>query len=298
MEYRHITEPFPGIAVGSDSSAGPMGDLPSTCRYGVFDHGAHTFAWQPAGQRPVLWLSAHSEYSPGLPIRGGVPVVFPWFGAGRHGDQSPAHGYARVADWTRESVVDALADNGTLSVTHTLGGPTAEEPYAGLRAELKVTFSPQQLGLEFTVSNEGEHPVSYEQALHTYLAVSDITQVQVLGLEGSHYLDRAPGGASEPVLQQGPISFTGETDRIYLSPDTVEVVDPGWSRALVVTKQGSADTVVWNPWVAKAAAMPDFGDDEWPRMLCIEAGNLGDHSVTLAPGQTHLMTQAITVRSL
>jgi D-hexose-6-phosphate mutarotase len=30
-----------------------------------------------------------------------------------------------------------------------------------------------------------------------------------------------------------------------------------------VAKSGSASTVVWNPWQAKAAAMADFGDDEY-----------------------------------
>jgi len=52
----------------------------------------------------------------------------------------------------------------------------------------------------------------------------------------------------------------------------------------VVGKSGSATTVVWNPWVAKAKAMPDFGDDEWTGMLCVETANAMDGAVTLAPG--------------
>ena len=64
-------------------------------------------------------------------------------------------------------------------------------------------------------------------------------------------------------------------------------------RRLVVEKRGSDSTVVWNPWIAKARAMPDFGDEGWPRMLCIETGNVADHAVTLQPGQHHELRAVI-----
>jgi D-hexose-6-phosphate mutarotase len=54
--------------------------------------------------------------------------------------------------------------------------------------------------------------------------------------------------------------------------------------------------VVWNPWIAKAKAMGDFGDDEWPGMVCVETCNVADHAVTLEPGKTHAMTARIEVR--
>jgi glucose-6-phosphate 1-epimerase len=34
------------------------------------------------------------------------------------------------------------------------------------------------------------------------------------------------------------------------------------------------DVVVWNPWIAKSQRMPDFGDDEYQRMVCIETGSI------------------------
>ena len=57
----------------------------------------------------------------------------------------------------------------------------------------------------------------------------------------------------------------------------------------------SASTVVWNPWTAKAKAMADFGDDEWPGMLCIETANAADNTVTLAPGARHTMRATVAV---
>jgi glucose-6-phosphate 1-epimerase len=64
-----------------------------------------------------------------------------------------------------------------------------------------------------------------------------------------------------------------------------------------VEKSGSATTVVWNPWIAKAAAMPDFGDDEWPRMACIETANAGANAITLAPGAKHAMRAIVSLSS-
>jgi glucose-6-phosphate 1-epimerase len=53
--------------------------------------------------------------------------------------------------------------------------------------------------------------------------------------------------------------------------------------------------VVWNPWIAKAKAMADFGDDEWPRMLCIETANAAQCAVRLAPRSTHRMMARIRI---
>jgi glucose-6-phosphate 1-epimerase len=64
---------------------------------------------------------------------------------------------------------------------------------------------------------------------------------------------------------------------------------------LRITDVGAANLVVWNPWVAKAAAMPDFGDEEWTGMICIEAANALDNAITLGPGESHLLRQRISL---
>ena len=93
-----------------------------------------------------------------------------------------------------------------------------------------------------------------------------------------------------------PIRFSGETDRVYLdTPAAATIVDPALGRRIVIEKQGSRSTVVWNPWIAKAKAMPDFGDDEWTSMLCVETANVLDDALTLAPGGEHCMQARIRV---
>jgi glucose-6-phosphate 1-epimerase len=52
--------------------------------------------------------------------------------------------------------------------------------------------------------------------------------------------------------------------------------------------------VVWNPWVAKAAAVADFDDEEWPTMVCVETANVGDDAVVLEPARSHAMRAVIS----
>src|SRR5207247_4085938 len=95
-----------------------------------------------------------------------------------------------------------------------------------------------------------------------------------------------------------PIRIVEETDRVYLntkSPCTV--LDPGNRRRIVVAKENSEATVVWNPWIGKAKAMADFGDEEWQKMVCIETCNVNVRALTLAPGASHTMKAIISTQS-
>ena len=287
--------------VGYQVISDPLGGVearPGSGHFAIFDHGAHAWAWQPDGQRPVLWQSRQSAFEPGRAIRGGVPVVFPWFGTGPAGDRRPAHGFGRLQPWTRRTVEDTLDADGRLVVDHVLDSldlPDQPDFPFNFSARLRATFTPDYFGIDLGVVNADDRPFTFEAALHTYLAVSDVRQVVLRGLDGVTYLDRMAAGPPEPLVQDGDLTITGETDRIYAEHGAVVLVDPGWGRALAVVDTGAANLVVWNPWVAKAASMADFGDDEWTGMICLEAANIGEHAVTVQPGESHLLSQRITL---
>jgi glucose-6-phosphate 1-epimerase len=151
------------------------------------------------------------------------------------------------------------------------------------------------LELSLEVGNTGDVAFSFEEALHTYFTVEDVRTIEVRGLEGADYLDKV-GGATPRSQGPAPIRFTGETDRVYLNTTAACTVhDPGKGRRIVVRKSGSDATVVWNPWIDKARAMPDYGDDEWPGMVCVETANVNAHAVTLAPGGRHTLTATIGI---
>lgn len=264
----------------------------------VYLQGAHVTAWQPAGVSPVLWTSARSRFEAGAPIRGGVPICFPWFGPHPTDAHAPAHGWARTTAW---ELVGGEEDPGSGDVTLelALGDSAATRASAWphrFAATYRVTVG-RTLRLELEVTNRDEAPVTLTQALHTYLSVGDVRDVAVEGLSGAAYVDKAPapGAPTEARQDERPLRVAAETDRVLASEAAVRVVDPRLARTLTVTKEGSGSTVVWNPWVDKSRAMADFGDDEWPGMLCVEAGNVGPAAVTLAPGATHRLATALSV---
>jgi D-hexose-6-phosphate mutarotase len=264
----------------------------------IYLHGAHVTRWDPAGGRPVLWVSRSSAFAPGRPIRGGVPICFPWFGAHPTDPGQPGHGFARIREWRLVATPEARARGDEDAAVAEFELASTEPPHQAwphaFAARYRVVLG-RALTMQLEITNTGSASISFEEALHTYFAVSDVRSTPISGLEGRPYLDKV-AGLAERVQPEEPIRFTAETDRVYLDTlATCTIHDPGWKRRITVAKQGSNSTVVWNPWVDKARAMPDFGDDEWPEMVCVETANVGANRVTLAPGERHLIRADITV---
>ncbi len=264
----------------------------------VYLQGAHLTHWQPTGQKPVLFLSRRSDLTPGKPIRGGVPIAFPWFAARHDGKPGPSHGFARIEDWTLAFAALAGED---LHLTFTLGPTELSRSlgYDHFRLAFQLTIG-RALTLQLTVGNHAAGPVDllvFEEALHTYYAVSDIHEISVTGLEGTTYLDKMDD--LKPKVQHSAITITGPTDRVYLDTASDCVLhDPPAGRSIRVAKTNSNTTVVWNPWESGAQKLPDLDPSEWHEFLALETVNAAANAVTLAPGTTHTMQAHITVEAL
>ncbi len=253
----------------------------------AYAHGAHVTSWIPAGEPDLLWMSARSAFDSAAPLRGGIPICLPWFGAGRSGALAPMHGFARVTSWR-------LVGSDDSSLAFELSSADVDDglwPYP-FTATYRISVD-ASLTLELTMRNDGTEPFAFEEALHTYFTVGDVSRASIEGLDGASYLDKVSGQSG--VRQSGAVTFAAETDRVYDSAADVTIVDPVLGRRITVRKSGSASTVVWNPWVAKAAAMADFGDDEWPGMLCVETANVLGSAVELAAGQSHALRCEISM---
>lgn len=265
----------------------------------AFNLGAMVATWQPQSHRPVLWVSEPVEGGK-YPQRGGIPICFPWFGAGPHGDQHPHHGLVRNLPWELVS-----AENGHLHYridTQIVASQTsAPAPFApaSWEAHLEVDFA-TALQVSLTFTNTGERDFTCEAALHTYFAVSDASQVQVEGLENATYLDATtvPPQRVTPTDSQAPITFTHRVDRIYQHSGSVVIHDSAWRRRLQISKTGSVDTVVWNPGEELGATTAGIGPGRWREFVCVETVNCRQHALTLQPGQTHRMTQTVQVLPL
>ncbi len=253
--------------------------------------GAHVTRFQPAGQAEVLWVSALSQFALGMPIRGGIPLCWPWFGPHPSDKTLPGHGHARVRPWTLVAV-ERLGDGGIRTVLSDAGGPLPGFPHAW-QIRLTVVWN-SALDVELTSTNPGSAPFTVSEALHTYFSVGDVRACRVSGLDGTRIFDKAAGGTSR--RQVGDVGFSQWTDQVHFQAGDCRIHDPGLGRVISVVKRGAASTVVWNPWTANAAKMADFADAEWPGMLCVEAGNCLDDAVTIAPGASRSIGMTISVQ--
>ncbi len=256
------------------------------CTGSLFLHGAHVAEYQPAGAKPVLFVSEKSQFSPGVPIRGGVPICFPWFGPHPSDTSAPAHGLARTALWQLHSVTQD--DHGAIAVTlkHALD-------------DWKLTYSASfgnALRLSLEIENAAAQTRECEAALHTYFALADVHAAEVHGLEGLSHLDKLSGTTLAASGQ--PISFAQETDRIYFGrPDALVIHDTGNARRIRIQPESSNSTVVWNPWIEKSQRMQDFCDEEYLKMCCVETCNVGPDRIALAPQAVHKLSVEISVHA-
>ena len=161
--------------------------------------------------------------------------------------------------------------------------------------ELSVRFG-AELGIRMAVRNTGSEAFDCEMAFHPYFVVGDIRKVGVRGLRGATYISKTEGMARKVDVAE-EVRFEGETDRVYLGATGECVMEEPGRRTVFFEKSGSRSTVVWNPWVAKAAAMADFGDEEWPRMICVEQANAADDALQIGAGQVFEMSAVYRVEA-
>jgi glucose-6-phosphate 1-epimerase len=314
MTLAQLNEHFalPGILAFDENNglARAQVTLPN-CLATVYLHGAHLTNWHPAGQAPMLFLSTKSEFAAGKPIRGGVPVCFPWFATDTKGHDGgkpgPSHGFARLQEWEFAFAALVPGHHPALHLTFTLA-PSEMSRHFGcgdFRLAYEMIFGggdpanpenphSQQLTLRLSVANPGTAPLEFEEALHTYFHVGEVTKSPITGLESAKFLDKTDG-MREKTGPAGPLALTGWTDRVYpANTATTHIEDQGNARTITIAKTNSATTIVWNPWDKASAGIADLAPNEWPGFLCVETANTAGQSITLKPGEAHTMEVVFT----
>jgi glucose-6-phosphate 1-epimerase len=260
-------------------------------------YGGQVLSFQPAGQLDdLLFLSDTAYYAQGKAIKGGVPICWPWFGPDPDGKGRPGHGFVRNRLWTllgtenfRDGSIQVRIGLSDTSETRTIWD-------FGFELELQITIA-TALDMVMITRNTGTDAFPLSQALHTYLAVGDISMTHLLGLEGCTYIDKMDDGQEK--VQSGVIVISEETDRIYTGTSgELTVEDLSLKRRITITSKGSNSAVVWNPWAETAASMGDLGDDDFKRMICVETTNAGPDVVNVAPGRDHVLAATYALSSL
>lgn len=263
----------------------------------IYLQGAHVARWQPrSAEHPVLFLSPNSQFATGKAIRGGVPLIFPWFAERKGGLPGGMHGFARTLPW--EVVAAEQRPEGVALSFKLLPNQTTRDLGFDHFVLVYEVVVGQTLSLALEVENVGDTSLNFEEALHAYYSVSDVRQIEVSGLGDTDYLDRAHQAVRKH-QPPGTIRFAAETDQLHLNTQAaVTISDPDWRRRIVIEKRGSNSTVVWNPWIEKAAALADLGAESWPHFVCVEPANAVENAVTLAPGAVHTMGIMVRVETI
>jgi glucose-6-phosphate 1-epimerase len=275
------SSPLSTLVPGSGGLPKVILTAPDGARAEIYPYGAHLTSWIPTGGLERLFLSRTAEFRPGTAIRGGTPVIFPQFsGLG----PLPKHGFARVTPWKFSGA--RLSPGGQVLAGFELGETPASHalwPHP-FRAWLELGLGGRRLSLTLRVENSGETPFQFTAALHTYLRVNDLPGVRIGGLGGAAYLDNQAGLAR--AIQPEPwLTFSGEVDRVYLSPPgAVRLEEPG-RPALAVSSPGFPDVVAWSPGPLKGPALADLEPpDGWRHFVCLEAA-AASAPVSLEPGE-------------
>jgi glucose-6-phosphate 1-epimerase len=273
--------------------------------------GATVTSWKNVDGSENLWLSDKAVLDGSKAIRGGIPVVFPvstlaakpapfifsligltWanqvFGpppkSGHPTSSLPQHGFARSVRWeylgktTSESSASKGAGDSSVKLDFGLYSSALPEkirsawPY-DFGLVYSVTLAPDSLITMVTVRNEGKESFEFKVLLHSYFRIKDVSKTKVTGLLGVAYSDKVLDGSTS-VQSSNEVSFSGEVDRIYanIPQNTTSIVEAGKPRFDII-RDKLADTVVWNPWKEKSAAMGDFyPKDGFMQMVCVEVG--------------------------
>ena len=247
-------------------------------------YGGHVLTFTPKHDgRPRLWMSEQAILDGSKPIRGGIPICWPWFGPHPSETGAPQHGYLRTQQW------QLIQSSDTQSGTELLLEPSYTQASwftSPCSVKLKVLVG-RYLEVSLITRNGSPDPVQIGAALHSYLQVDDIHQVQIDGLTGA-FIDKT----ADANIAQTPESYRidAETDRVHLCRvNDVSVRTDQLTQRL--TQQGHDSVVIWNPWREKSQSMQDMADDGYLTMLCVEAAVT--QGLTLEPGEQHSLTQSI-----
>ncbi|KAF9103626.1 hypothetical protein BGX27_010495 [Mortierella sp. AM989] len=260
---------------------------PSGASAEVYLYGATLTSWKIANKERIF-LSENAILDGSKAIRGGIPLVFPVFGKGKapHVTASlPQHGFARISRWKHiNSSEDARTVIAQFGLDHTLISEEHHQMWPfdfSLIYTVKLTADTVETHLK--VHNVGEKAFDFNTLLHTYFSIPDESKVRVIGLSGVDYADKVLQTSAK---QEGEVTIKGEVDRVYANVQSPDLqILYGGEGGVKLHRNGLGDIVVWNPWVEKSAGMADFGNEEYHRMICVEAGQVAEF-IALAAGSS------------
>ncbi|GAC28304.1 glucose-6-phosphate 1-epimerase [Glaciecola pallidula DSM 14239 = ACAM 615] len=292
--YTHMSKQYSSVSMSSREQLPTLKITNGHCTAEIALFGAHLLSFVPnADATERLWLSETAVFNKSKPIRGGIPICWPWF-ADIYPDKDasdntklPAHGFVRTQDWQVIEIAEST-DATTITLSpNQLGLYGFSEK---LLASVEFTFS-KKCSIRLITKNTSKQALTITAALHSYFNVTNIHQTKIIGVAGK-YIDKT--NASAAFEQLLPYLISSETDRIHLQDennhfDFIHLICP--DKKISIEQHGHDSVVIWNPWQKKSKTMADMQDNSYIDMLCIEASIT--QGTILAAQQQHELVQII-----
>jgi len=244
----------------------------------VLHYGATVISWK-AGGLERLFVSSKAILDGSKPVRGGIPVVFPCFGAGIHSEHMklPQHGFARSEKWT----FDGITRDNPIEVSVKFSECTslvifcicfelissflllllleALKPSTQIMTKYEpkfeisytVTLFENQLGTDLTVYNPPDSikELEFQALLHNYFRVP-ATSVRITPLQNAGYYDKTRANDEEKAIRRiesrAEVDVQRYTDFVY--EDAHGVYTLTWPEGkIVIETKNLKDVVIWNP---------------------------------------------------
>ncbi|KAG7099226.1 hypothetical protein E1B28_001092 [Marasmius oreades] len=267
----------------------------------VLLYGATVTSWKTGGNsnpEPLerLFLSSKAVLDGSKAVRGGIPVVFPCFGAPTHPDHKnlSQHGFARSELWKWDGVVmDNEAGVSVRLVLEPSQKISAIYPKP-FRLSYVVTLAEHQLSTDLHVTNTSfSEQFEFQALFHNYIrAPSD--SLFVTPLQGLQYKDKTDDSLQGLKTEgRSGVDVKKFTDSVYTNASqSYTVTWPGGE--ISIRSQNLKDVVIWNPQAEAGGKMGDMEEGGWERFVCVEPGYV-DGFENVAAGSTWSGGQVLTI---
>lgn len=249
--------------------------------------GGNLLSYRPLNEaHDVFWLGDLNKFDNIQAIRGGIPVCWPRFAEEELNNHLPRHGFARLSTWALQNV---NVDEEKIEVELSLTPDVKYNLDLSARLLIKIT---DKLEYALETTNHGDAEFAFSEALHAYFNVSSIEDILIQGLREHQYQNSLDG---KVYTLEKDLEIKGEFDSVFLNQvQPIKIIDKAYNREIVVEKQGSKTTVVWNP----AKDLAEMSSNQYKTFVCVEPSNVGKYSVKLAPHAKHTISCLVKVQSL
>jgi len=244
--------------------------------------GGNIVSYRPKNEeKDVFWMGSLNKFDNIHAIRGGIPVCWPRFAEEKLNDNFPRHGFARLSNW---KLVRANVDRDKIEVFLSLLPDT--EYNIKVEANLLIEIT-DKLVCRLETTNHSDEDFNFSEALHAYFNVGNRDDVIIKGLKGYQYRSSLD---DKLYILNNDLQINGEFDASFINhTGSVEIIDPIFKRAIVLNKEGSKSTIVWNP----NKDLAEMSEGQYKKFICVEPANQGDLFVTLPAKEKHIMSMSI-----